>query len=82
MSPSDHSPLANEDIFALHERLLARNPTASVDLANIFLDRLADWLIKHNPQADADLCETAAEDAILELIKNPVGLHPLNETRS
>jgi hypothetical protein len=80
MSPPDHSPLANEDIFVLHERLLASDPTASVDLANIFLDRLVDWLIKHNPQADTDLCETAAEDAILGLIKNPVTYKPERQT--
>src|SRR5579872_4918993 len=56
---------------SLHARLLAGEPDAQSDLAVAYLDSLAGWLIARNPRLDPDCCETAAEDAILALIKNP-----------
>jgi len=72
---SPHSPL-DEEAHGLHARLLAADPTAPSDLATAYLDRLADWLIEHNPKADPHLCETAAGEAILSLIKNPATYKP------
>lgn len=61
---------------ALHARLLAADPTAPADLAVAYLESLEDWLSRHNPRADPDACATAAEDAILALIKNPASYRP------
>src|SRR5215510_13885735 len=74
------STVSNKEALSLYERLLADNPTSSVDLANTFLNPLANWLIEHNPRIDSHLYETAAEDAILGLIKNPVTYKPERQT--
>jgi len=76
MSPSESSPPPVDEGRALHERLVAGDPTAPADLANTFLDRLANWLILHNPGVDPHICNTAAEDAILALIRNPASYRP------
>lgn len=55
----------------LYARLIAHDPTASADLAIVFLDSLTDWLIQHNPSIDPHICSTAAEDAILAVIGDP-----------
>jgi hypothetical protein len=45
-----------------------------------YLDDLADWLEKIYEQALPDDCLTAAEDAILAYIKNPMSYDPENKT--
>jgi Sigma-70 region 2 len=62
---------------ALHARLLATNdPVASSDLVVAYLDRLAGLLERLNPRVDSHMCQDAAEDAILALIKNPGSYDP------
>lgn len=68
---------AAEEIF---DRLLAGDPTAPAELAELCLDRLTEWLIRHNPRVESELCETAAEDAILALIKRPRAYEPERQT--
>lgn len=60
----------------VHLRLLADDPAAPSDLALAHLDPLGDWLREHNSRIDPHLCATAAEDAILALIKNPRSYDP------
>jgi hypothetical protein len=64
-----------EDV-ALHQRLLANDPVAPSDLLSKYLDDLADWLIAHNRRVDPHDCTTAAEDALLALIKSPASYKP------
>jgi RNA polymerase sigma-70 factor, ECF subfamily len=65
---------------ALHARLLADDPTASYDIANAYLVRLADWLRVSNPRVDPDICDMAAGDALVDLIKNPASYRPERQT--
>jgi DNA-directed RNA polymerase specialized sigma24 family protein len=60
----------------LHQRLLDKDATATKDLAEMFLDRLIAWLAGHFPKVAADLISDAAEDAILNLIRNPTSYRP------
>ena len=71
MSPSESDPPPVDEGSALHERLVAGDPTAPADLASTYLDRLIGWLFRHNPGVDPHICATAAEDALLALIKSP-----------
>lgn len=75
MKPSPLDPSSNPE-SDLYERLLEGDPVASIDLAEGYLDRLADWLIAHNPRADPHDCATAAADAILALARNPRSYKP------
>ena len=66
-----------EEGHALHARLLADDPVAFSDLARAYLDHLVAWLRAHNPRVrDPHLHDEAAEDAILNLIKNPASYDP------
>jgi plasmid stabilization system protein ParE len=76
MAASPTSPLSRDEALALHQRLVEGDPVAPSDLAVAYLDRLADWLLAHNRPVAEDLCDTAAEDAILALIKNPGAYKP------
>lgn len=60
----------------IHARLSTGDPVAPADLADSFLDPLATWLLRTNHTIDPHLCEQAAEDAILTLIKNPQSFQP------
>lgn len=62
------------------ERLSSDDPVAPSDLAELFLDPLSNWLDDHNPPIDSQMCATAAEDAILALIKNPATYKPERQT--
>ena len=66
--------------YEIHSRLSAVDPVASADLAESFLDPLGTWLIRTNRNIDSHLCEQAAEDAILALIKNPHSYQPNRST--
>lgn len=70
----------DEEARGLHARLLTADPTAPSHLATTYLDRLIDWLIEYNPNIDLHYCITAAEDAILSLIKNPNTYKPERQT--
>lgn len=61
----------------LHERLLAGDPVATKELAEAFLDRLIGWLAQHNPLAPPDVISEAAEDALLNLFRNPGSYRPV-----
>src|SRR5579883_914464 len=61
---------------ALWNRLRNGDPTAPTDLATTYLDPLADWLTKRYPRVDPHLCESAAVDALMALIKNPASYIP------
>jgi DNA-directed RNA polymerase specialized sigma24 family protein len=65
-----------EDALDIHARLSADDPVAPSDLANAYLDVLAGWLRRANPRLDPHLCEQAAADAIISLIKNPHSFNP------
>lgn len=78
MLPSQGDP--EESPQQLYERLVTNDPTAPSDLAVRYLDRLSDWLISHNSQVPKDICETAAEDAILALVKNPGTYNPSKQS--
>jgi hypothetical protein len=58
------------DRRGLHERHLAGDPTAPADLALAYLDDLAEWLMRVSPEIHPNDYSTAAEDAILTLIKD------------
>lgn len=60
----------------LYDRLLAGDPLAPSDLASAYLEPLARWVVRMNPQSDASDCDTAAEDAILSLLKHPESYDP------
>ncbi len=75
MSRGKRGP-SNSEGLALFERLLANDPVAPSDLAVTYLDRLTDWLTQHNPSLPEDMRATAAEDALLALIKNPQSYKP------
>lgn len=74
------TPLSRSQARALHQRLLGSDPVAPSDLAAAYLDPLTDWLVEHNPRLDPELCATAAEDAILALIKRPASYKPERQT--
>jgi RNA polymerase sigma-70 factor, ECF subfamily len=60
----------------IHRRLLEGDPVAASELAAACLDPLADWLRGRNPRIAPDVCDTAAEDALLALIKAPSSYKP------
>jgi DNA-directed RNA polymerase specialized sigma24 family protein len=62
--------------LTLRARLLAGDTTASSDVVDAYLDDLADWLEKQYERTQPDDCLTAAEDAILGFIKNPMSYEP------
>jgi hypothetical protein len=60
------------EALALHARLLDGNdPLAPSDLATSYLEPLARSLQRTDPRSDEDDRYTAAEDALLDLIKRP-----------
>jgi DNA-directed RNA polymerase specialized sigma24 family protein len=60
----------------LHTRLLNDDPTATKELAETFLDRLIDWLAQRHPAVEREIVEEAAEDALLNLCRNPASYRP------
>lgn len=67
---------AQDEALALLEELAKGDPVAPSDLAAAYLEPLARWLARTNPQAESSECDTAAEDAILWLIKHPASYDP------
>lgn len=65
-----------EEALAVHQRLLVEDTLAPSDLAVAYLDPLAGWLRDRSPRSESGQCDSAAEDALLALIKNPSAYHP------
>src|SRR5262245_31282044 len=61
---------------ALHARLLARDPVAPSELADLYLPPLAAWLLRRFPQVDPHLVEDAATDAALDTAQHPERYDP------
>lgn len=60
----------------LYRRLLANDADAPRDLLYAYLDPLASWLSARYWNVDPHHCTTAAEEALLSLIKNPTLYDP------
>lgn len=67
---------AQDAAMALLRQLVAGDPLAPGDIATAYLEPLARWLERTNPQVESSECETAAEDAILWLLKHPESYVP------
>jgi RNA polymerase sigma-70 factor, ECF subfamily len=80
MSSSPALPPAPPDHVALHRRLLARDPTASNDLADAYLQPLVVWLGAIDPGASEEMRLEAAGDAVLALIRKPESYSPELQT--
>jgi RNA polymerase sigma-70 factor (ECF subfamily) len=80
MSGSAAPRPTQEAALVLHQRLLARDPTAANDLAIAYLEALIAWLGETERGAPDDLRIEAAEDAILALIRNPASYSPERQT--
>jgi RNA polymerase sigma-70 factor (ECF subfamily) len=63
--------VSNQEAADIHLRLLGGDPTASYDFACAFLEPLTTWLSHIFPSVDPHNHSTAAEDAIINLIKRP-----------
>lgn len=61
---------------ALVARLVALDPTVFNDIAAAFLGPLVAFLRRSHPRADEHLLFTAAEDAVISLLKNPKAFDP------
>jgi RNA polymerase sigma-70 factor (ECF subfamily) len=67
----------HEEALRLHQRLVEdADRLARHDLAEAYLEPLAVWLRQTNRGLDPDLCEQAAEDAVLALIHRPKSYDP------
>lgn len=73
-------PLTAEEALALWKRLMTRDPVAPSELATAYLDHLVACLPERYPNIHPDEWSTAAEDAILALIKNPASYNPDRQT--
>jgi hypothetical protein len=70
-------PLPSQaEALRLHQRLLARDSVATSELAEAYLQPLIDWLAQAGPRAPKDSRVTAAEDAVVALIKKPESYDP------
>src|SRR4051794_12860022 len=76
VEPSDTPAPSAEAGRQIHRRLLESDPTASSDLAAVFLEPLIGWLDANNPSLHPHWVVEAAEDAILSLIRDPNSYHP------
>jgi RNA polymerase sigma-70 factor (ECF subfamily) len=65
-----------EEGLSFHLRLLDMAPDAAADLCRAYLEPLVHWLGGYAPSADPDLCQTAAEDALLSYLNNPSRYDP------
>ena len=80
MSRSPALPPTQQDALALHQRLVAQDPTAGNDLAIAYLEPLVVWLSEIEPCVSEDIRLEAAEDAILALIRKPESYSPELQT--
>ncbi len=80
MSGSPAPGPTQQAAIAIHQRLLAQDPTAANDLAVAYLEALVIWLGETDPRVAEDIRVEAAEDAILALIRKPVSYDPELQT--
>jgi hypothetical protein len=80
MASSPALPPTQQDAIAIHQRLLAQDPTAATDLAEVYLEMLVAWLRENHGRAPEDDRIQAAEDAILALIRKPESYSPERQT--
>lgn len=74
--------LSPEEEQALHRRLAAGDNMAFADLAMRYLDPLIRWLRTNNlATVPEEMCITAAEDALLALVKSPLSFKPSRKVR-
>jgi RNA polymerase sigma-70 factor (ECF subfamily) len=71
---------SREQELLLHQRLVERDVLAPSDLAAAYLDHLITWLVSRYPKIREELCQEAAEEAILALIRNPQSYNPERQT--
>ncbi len=71
---------AQQAAIALHQRLLAQDPTAANDVAETYLEPLVVWLGETDAGVPEDIRIEAAEDAILALIRKPESYCPERQT--
>lgn len=81
MTVAREAPSPADPGRALWERLVAGDdPTAQSDLAAAYLEPLATGLRRRYPGVDASFPDTAAEEAILTLIRKPAAYQPERQT--
>lgn len=66
-----------ETALQLHRQLGTDDPVATSRFAEAFLNPLAEYVIRGNPSIDDQLCETAAADAIISMLKRPGQYDPV-----
>jgi RNA polymerase sigma factor (sigma-70 family) len=59
---------------------LSLDPVAPSDLVVAYLEYLTNWLVARNRHVPEDVCASAAEDAILALIKCPRSYDPTKKS--
>lgn len=70
-------PRGAEWYRAIHERLLAADPTAPAELAEVILGPLKQALVARNPRiGDQTLLDDAVADALIDYIKKPERFDP------
>jgi hypothetical protein len=74
--PPSAAPSQEPDGALLHQRLLAGAATASSQVAEAYVDRLAAWLAAKDPHAPEHFRIEAAGEAVLSLIRNPAAYDP------
>ena len=72
------APTEDDVLNSLHARLLAEDPTASLDLCEYFLPLLKRRLHRQFPTVDPDHIEDGVVDAVLNYIEHP---HRYDPTR-
>ena len=81
MAPLQSGTLTLQDERNVHARLLACDPVAPSDLAMAYFEPLTAWLEALYPRLHPHECATAAEDAIMAVIKNPQSYKPERQQR-
>jgi hypothetical protein len=76
MSTSHTRLLENDEGLRLVNRLVAGDKTATAELAAAFVQPLIEWLIQTNSKAHPDDCCAAADEAIVNLLRNPAIFDP------
>jgi hypothetical protein len=76
MADPTGTPPSPEEALGLHQRLLARDPTAPDELVVCYLESLIRWMVERNPAIAEDLIADAVGDALLALIHNPASYQP------
>src|SRR5437879_2530008 len=69
--PAPQPAPSDDEGLRLYQHLCAGVATAPPDFANFFLPPLRAWLEQHNRKVAPDLCQDAADRAVMALILNP-----------